>query len=87
MKVACLSDPRLHGTPAHAEDGNSKIPLQVKGAGPAGMGLGLNILPEEEPRGEQRFNGGIHGFQSYPLAIAPRIIDNLLANMPIEVSN
>ncbi len=52
-----------------------------------GMGLGHNILPEGEPRGEQSFNGGIHGFQSYPLAIAPRIIDNLLANMPMEVSN
>lgn len=52
-----------------------------------GMGLGLNILPAGEPRGEPSFNGGIHGFQSYPLAIAPRIIDNMLANIPLEVSN
>ena len=56
-------------------------------AGLFGMGLGLNILPEGEPRGEQSFSGGIHGFQSYPLAIAPGIIDRLLANMPMEVSN
>ncbi len=56
-------------------------------AGLFGMGLGLNILPAGEPRGEPSFNGGIHGFQSYPLVIAPRIIDNLLANMPMEVSN
>ncbi len=56
-------------------------------AGLFGMGLGLNILPEEEPGGEQSFRGGIHGFQSYPLRIAPRIIDNLLANMPMEVGN
>jgi hypothetical protein len=81
--VACLSDPRLHGTPAQAGGGDSKIPLQIIGAGPAGMGLGLNILPEGEPRGEQSLNGGIHGFQSYPLAIAPRIIDSFLANMPM----
>jgi len=52
-----------------------------------GMGLGLNILPDGEPRGEQSFNGGIHGFQSYPLAVAPRIIDRLIAAMPVEVSN
>ncbi len=56
-------------------------------AGLFGMGLGLNILPAGEPRGEQSFNGGIHGFQSYPLAIAPRIIDKILASMPMEVSN
>ncbi len=56
-------------------------------AGLVGMGLGLNILPKGETRGEQSFSGGIHGFQSYPLAIAPQIIDNLLADMPMEVSN
>lgn len=52
-----------------------------------GMGLGLNILPAGDARGEQSFNGGIHGFQSYPLAVAPRIIDKILANMPLEVGN
>ena len=52
-----------------------------------GMGLGLNILPDGEPRGEQSFNGGIHGFQSYPLAVAPRIIDRLMAEMPPEAGN
>ena len=50
-----------------------------------GMGLGLNILPDGEPRGEQSFSGGVHGFQSYPLAVAPRIIDRLKAEMPMGV--
>jgi hypothetical protein len=48
-----------------------------------GMGLGLNILPDDAA-GEPSFHGGIHGFQSYPLAIAPRIIDCLTAQMPVE---
>ena len=52
-----------------------------------GMGLGLNILPPGAPRGEPSFTGGIHGFQSYPLSIAPRIINRLLAEMPTEISN
>ena len=52
-----------------------------------GMGLGLNILPDGESRGEQSFNGGIHGFQSYPLVVAPLIIDRLIAEMPVEASN
>ena len=52
-----------------------------------GMGLGLNILPDGQWRGEQSFTGGIHGFQSYPLVVAPRIIDRLLAEMPLEAGN
>jgi hypothetical protein len=48
-----------------------------------GMGLGLNILPDDAP-GEPSFKGGIHGFQSYPLAIAPRIIDCLTAQIAVE---
>ncbi|MCP4873975.1 MAG: hypothetical protein GY896_00695 [Gammaproteobacteria bacterium] len=52
-----------------------------------GMGLGYNILPDREPGGEPSFNGGIHGFQSYPLVVAPRIIEALMANMPMEASN
>lgn len=48
-----------------------------------GMGLGLNILPDGVP-GEASFNGGIHGFQSYPLAIAPGIIDCLTARQAVE---
>jgi hypothetical protein len=51
-----------------------------------GMGLGFNILPDGEPRGEPSFNGGIHGFQSYPLSIAPRVIDGLMARCE-EMSN
>jgi hypothetical protein len=47
-----------------------------------GMGLGLNILPADVP-GEPSFNGGLHGFQSYPIAIAPRIIDCLTAQMAV----
>lgn len=56
-------------------------------AGLFGMGLGLNILPPGAPRGEPSFAGGIHGFQSYPLSIAPRIINRLLADIPTEMSN
>ena len=52
-----------------------------------GMGLGLNILPPGAPRGEPSFYGGIHGFQSYPLSIAPRIINRLLKAIPTEMSN
>jgi len=46
-------------------------------------GPGLNILPDDAP-GEPSFNGGIHGFQSYPLLIAPRIIDCLTAQVAVE---
>jgi hypothetical protein len=52
-----------------------------------GMGLGLNILPPGAARGELSFAGGIHGFQSYPLSIAPRIINRMLADVPMEMSN
>ena len=48
-----------------------------------GMGLGLNILPDDVP-GEASFHGGIHGFQSYPLAIAPKLIDYLAARLALE---
>ncbi len=48
-----------------------------------GMGLGLNILPQDA-QGEASFSGGIHGFQSYPLTIAPRIIDCLAAQIAVE---
>ena len=52
-----------------------------------GMGLGFNILPDREPRGEPSFSGGIHGFQSYPLAVAPPIIDRMIANLPMEANH
>jgi len=55
-------------------------------AGLYGMGLGLNILPDGPPRGEASFHGGIHGLQSYPLAIAPRLIDKLCARLTPENS-
>ena len=48
-----------------------------------GMGLGLNILPDDA-LGEPSFRGGLHGFQSYPLAIAPRIIASLTARAAAE---
>lgn len=51
-----------------------------------GMGLGLDILPPGAARGEASFGGGIHGFQSYPLAIAPRIIARIIAGMGDEAS-
>jgi len=49
-----------------------------------GMGLGLDILPPGPARGEASFGGGVHGFQSYPLAIAPRIIARIIARMSGE---
>lgn len=52
-------------------------------AGLYGMGLGFNILPEDA-LGEPSFNGGLHGFQSYPLTIAPRLIDSLAAMLAVE---
>ena len=48
-----------------------------------GMGLGFNILPDDAP-GEVSFRGGLHGFQSYPLTIAPGIIDRLTARQALE---
>ncbi|MFT5220218.1 MAG: hypothetical protein ACI9LO_001234 [Planctomycetota bacterium] len=45
-----------------------------------GMGLGLNTVPQSV-RGEASFTGSINGFQSYPLSIAPHIIDRILVNM------
>jgi hypothetical protein len=44
------------------------------------------VIPSVEPGsyGEPSFNGGIHVFQSYPLAVAPTIIDGLIANLPME---
>ncbi len=56
-------------------------------AGLYGMGLGLNILPGDAPRGEPSFGGGIHGFQSYPLAVAPRVIDRIVENLQREASH
>ena len=52
-----------------------------------GMGLGFNILPDDRSRGEASFDGGIHGFQSYPTSIAPRVIDRLVAHLGEERLN
>jgi hypothetical protein len=49
-----------------------------------GMGLGMNVLPPGRDHGEASFSGGIHGFQSYPLAIAPHIIDHLVEQNLLE---
>ena len=48
-----------------------------------GMGLGLNILPPIA-FAEASFDGGVHGFQSYPLSIAPGLIDSLTAMLAVE---
>jgi hypothetical protein len=45
-----------------------------------GYGLGFNILPEGNGVGEKSFKGSIHGFQSYPLVVAPPIVDKLLVD-------
>jgi hypothetical protein len=47
------------------------------------IGIGLSILRDNVP-GEPGIKGGFHGFQSYPLAIAPRIIDCLTARIAVE---
>ncbi|MDH3536017.1 MAG: hypothetical protein OER87_09745 [Gammaproteobacteria bacterium] len=52
-----------------------------------GMGLGWNILPAGRDRGEASFHGGIHGFQSYPLVVAPQIIDQLVKSGTMETMN
>jgi hypothetical protein len=44
-----------------------------------GMGLGMQVLPEGPGRGEKSFNGSINGMLSYPLTLAPEIIDHMLA--------
>ena len=49
-----------------------------------GMGLGFNILPAGSGYGEASFAGGLHGFQSYPLTIAPRLIDKIVSNLKLE---
>ncbi len=40
-------------------------------------GLGMQILPDKF-HGENSFNGSINGLQSYPLAIAPGIIRQIV---------
>ena len=49
-----------------------------------GMGLGFDILPAGAGYGEPGFHGGLHGFQSYPLTIAPRLIDKIMLNPRLE---
>ena len=60
---------------------NARCPLQVVGAGPVGMSLVLALCNRVAAASGK---GGIHGFQSYPLAIAPRIIDCLTAHIAVE---
>ena len=43
-------------------------------------GLGMHILPENEFHGEKSFNGSLNGLQSYPLAITPGIIEQMIKN-------
>jgi hypothetical protein len=49
-----------------------------------GMGLGMNIVSQDDGPGEASFYGGIHGFQSYPLSTAPHIIDHLVTQSNLE---
>ncbi len=46
-----------------------------------GMGLGIDNSDEGPARGEQSYKGSIHGFQSYPLAIGPLIVDQLIIDL------
>lgn len=45
-------------------------------------GLGMQILPDDF-HGEKSFDGSINGLQSYPLAIAPGIIEQIINNEAI----
>ncbi|MDH3218413.1 MAG: hypothetical protein OEO19_02675 [Gammaproteobacteria bacterium] len=52
-----------------------------------GMGPGWNNLPAGRDRGAASFHGGIRGFQSCPLAVAPQIIDQLVKSGTMEAIN
>jgi hypothetical protein len=43
-----------------------------------GFGLGIQIIPEGDYRGEKSFNGSSDGVLPYPNAVAPVIIDQLI---------
>jgi hypothetical protein len=43
-----------------------------------GFGLGIQIIPEGDYRGEKSFNGSSDGILPYPNAVAPAIIDQLI---------
>jgi hypothetical protein len=43
-----------------------------------GFGLGIQIIPEGDYRGENSFNGSSDGVLPYPNAVAPVIIDRLI---------
>ena len=43
-----------------------------------GFGLGIQIIPEGDYRGENSFNGSCDGVLPYPNAVAPVIIDQLI---------
>jgi hypothetical protein len=47
-------------------------------------GLGMQIKPESKYGGEKSFNGSINGLQSYPLVIAPQIIDQIIIDQIME---
>ena len=46
-----------------------------------GCGLGMRIKPDSKFGGEKSFNGSVDGLQSYPLVIAPQIIDQILETL------
>jgi hypothetical protein len=43
-----------------------------------GLGLGIQIIPEGDYRGEKSFSGSSDGVLPYPNAVAPVIIDQLI---------
>jgi len=45
-----------------------------------GLGLGIQIIPEGDYRGEKSFSGSSDGVLPYPNAVAPAIIDQLVSN-------
>lgn len=65
----------------HSKSG-AAIDAQTRAAIPGlfACGLGMHNLPDDF-HGEKSFNGSINGLQSYPLAIAPGIIQQLVTLM------
>jgi hypothetical protein len=82
------------GDDSHGSVSNN-CPLRVIGAGLTRMSSVLApcnrvaaapalVRIASSARGEPGLHRGMHGFQSYPMLIAPRIIDWLTARLAVE---
>jgi hypothetical protein len=83
---ACFPEIEVDGKSCRIEEKSKLGELRDADSGEVipglyGYGLGVHILPEGEARGEKSFTGSPHGLLTYPLAIAPEIIDQLLSRL------